>query len=126
MNTKLYVGNLSDNTSEAQLRELFSQAGHVKSVTRPVDRTTKQKRNFAFVEMGTAAEASKAIETLNGQEVDGYEIKVSEARSREANERLGGGFDKFNKKGGYHGRDQFSRGNSRSSFGRGAGHRGGG
>jgi RNA recognition motif-containing protein len=126
MNTKLYVGNLSDNTSEAQLRELFSQAGHVKSVTRPMDRATKSARNFAFVEMATAAEASKAIESLNGQEVDGHEIKVSEARARER-VSAGGGFDRG---GGHHGRDRFTRGDSRSGFGRGisrgSGHRGGG
>ena len=121
MNTKVYVGNLSDDTSEAQLRELFSQAGHVKSVTRPVDRATKLMRNFAFVEMGTAAEASKAIQTCNGQEVDGCEIKVREARSREADESFRGGFIQ---KGSHHGRDQFSRGDSRSGFGRGVGHRG--
>jgi RNA recognition motif-containing protein len=121
MNTKLYVGNLSYNTSEAQLRELFSQAGQVKSVSRPVDRNTKLMRNFAFVEMATPAEASKAIETFNGQTVDGSEIKVSEARAHEGHERPGGGFDK---KGGRPGRDQFSRGNSRSGFGRQTGHRG--
>lgn len=122
MNTKLYVGNLSDNTSEAQLRELFGQAGNVKSVTRQVDRATKRKRNFAFVEMGTTAEASKAIETFNGHEVDGSEIKVSEARSKEATEHFGG---VSSKKGFHHGRDQFSRGDSRSGMGRGTGHRGG-
>jgi RNA recognition motif-containing protein len=121
MNTKLYVGNLSYNTTEAQLRDLFSQVGAVKSVTRPMDRTTKLVRNFAFVEMGTAAEAAKAIQTFNGQAVDGSEIKVSEARSGEADVSVrAGSFQKGRR----HGRDQFSRGDSRSGSGRGTGHRG--
>ncbi|MCL5998191.1 MAG: RNA-binding protein [Chloroflexi bacterium] len=120
MNTKLYVANLSYNTSEDQLRELFSQAGHVKSVTRPVDRVTKLARDFAFIEMGTAAEASKAIQSLNGQEVDGREIKVSEARARER-DTAGSALDR---RGGHHGRDHHIRGDSRSGFGRGSGHRG--
>jgi cold-inducible RNA-binding protein len=76
MNAKLHVGNLSYNTSEAQLRELFRQAGHVKSVTRSVDRATKLVRNFAFVEMGTTADASEAIRAFNGREVDGRVITV--------------------------------------------------
>lgn len=118
MNTKLYVGDLSENTSEAQLRELFSQAGHIKSITRSVDRTTKRLRDYAFVEMATPDEAAKAIQLLNGHEVDGRTIKVSEARSQERNSG-GGGF-------GHHGRDQFNRGNSRSGFGRRSGLRGGG
>ena len=122
MNTKLYVGDLSENTSEAQLRELFSQAGHIKSVTRSVDRTTKQLRNYAFVEMATPDEAAKAIQLLNGHEVDGQTIKVSEARSQERNMGRGG----FDRSGGHHGQDQFNRGNSRSGSGRRTGLRGGG
>lgn len=125
MNTKLYVGDLSVNTGEAQLRELFSQAGHVRAVSRSVDRATKLLRNFAFVEMGTAEEAAKAIELLNGHEVDGRIIKVSEARAQEHEhgaarngfEHAGGGF-------GHHRQDTFTRGNNRSGFGRGSGHRG--
>jgi RNA recognition motif-containing protein len=122
MNTKLYVGDLSVDTSEAQLRELFGQAGHIKSITRQVDRTTKQLRNYAFIEMATADEAAKAIELLNGHEVDGRAMKVSEARSQERNTgRVG-----FDRSGGLHGHDQFNRGNSRSGSGRRSGLRGGG
>ena len=121
MNTKLYVGNLSYNTTETQLRDLFSQAGHVISVTRPVDRTTKLIRNYAFIEMGTTIEASKAIETLNGREVDGSAIKVSEVRSFKADEGIRGGLIR---KGRQHGQDQNPRGGSRSGFGRGTGMRG--
>jgi len=69
MNTKLYVGNLSDNTSEAELRELFSQAGSVKSYSRPQDLVTKRLRSNAFVEMETVDEAAKAIELFNGHEL---------------------------------------------------------
>jgi RNA recognition motif-containing protein len=122
MNTKLYVGDLSSNVTEAQLTELFSQAGNVKAVTRPVDRTTKQVRNYAFVEMGTAEEAAHAIHLLNGKELDGHAIKVSEAHSLERNAARHG----FDRGGGRHGHDQFIRGNSRSGYGRGSGHRGGG
>jgi RNA recognition motif-containing protein len=85
MNTRLHVGNLSYNTTEAQLRELFSQAGRVKSVTRSVDRATNLMRNFAFIEMETASEALQAIQLLNGHDVDGHTLKVSAARPREGN-----------------------------------------
>ncbi|MCL5995718.1 MAG: RNA-binding protein [Chloroflexi bacterium] len=90
MGTKLYVGNLSYNTTEVQLRELFSRAGTVKSVSIPIDRDTKSPRGFAFVEMATSGEAFKAIRMLNGEEVDGRAIRVNEARPRERD--FGGGF----------------------------------
>ena len=91
MNTKLYVGNLSYNTTEAKLRELFGQAGPIRSVTIPMDRTTNQPRGFAFVEMETPADALKAIKLCHGQEVDGREIKVNEARPMEPRSGSGGG-----------------------------------
>ena len=119
MNTKLHVGNLSDNTSEAELRELFSQAGNIISITRPVDFVTKKLRNIAFVEMATTAEATQAIVLLNGREVDGHAIKVSEIRSQARDIGRGG----FDRSGGRHGQDQFNRGNSRSGSGRRTGHR---
>lgn len=122
MNTKLYVGDLSPAVTEAQLTELFSQAGHVKSVARPVDRTTKQVRNYAFVEMGTPEEAAHAIHLFNGKELDGRAIKVSEAHSLDRNTPRRG----FDRGGGRHGHDQFIRGSNRSGYGRGSGHRGGG
>jgi cold-inducible RNA-binding protein len=92
MNAKLHVGNVSPDTTEAQLRELFSQAGVVKSVALALDRVTHTPRGFAFVEMGTADEAAKAIRLLNGQKVAGYTLKVSEARPREGDTQ--GGFDR--------------------------------
>ena len=82
MNTRLHVGNLSYNTSDTQLRELFRQAGSVKSVTRLVDKVTKLVRNYALIDMATAEEAMTAIRLLNGQMVDGHRIKVSDTGSR--------------------------------------------
>jgi RNA recognition motif-containing protein len=89
MNNKLYVGNISYNTDEAKLRELFGQAGPIRSVTIPTDRMTNQPRGFAFVEMESSDGALKAIKMCNGQEVDGREIKVNEAKPQES--RTGGG-----------------------------------
>lgn len=120
MSTKLYVGNLSYNTTDVQLRELFGQAGHVINVTRSVDRVTKLLRNFAFVEMGTSVEAAKAIQLFHDYELDQCVLKVSEARARDDNRNLRDGFIK---KGRQHGQDQNPRGGSRSGFGRGSGSR---
>lgn len=89
MNNKLYVGNLSYDTSESKLRELFSPAGAIRSIAIPMDRTTNQPRGFAFVEMESPADALKAIKLCNGQMVDGREIKVNEAKPME--NRTGGG-----------------------------------
>jgi RNA recognition motif-containing protein len=94
MGTNLYVGNLPYDMTEAQLRELFSQAGTVKSVTLPLDRTTNASRGFGFVEMGTVGEALKAMRVLNGQEVGGHKIRVNEARPRDLNNAFGRGFDR--------------------------------
>ncbi len=89
MNTKLYVGNLSFDTTEAQLREMFGQAGAIRSVTIPMDRATDRPRGFAFVEMETGADALNAIKMFDGKEVDGRTIRVNEARPPE--QRSGGG-----------------------------------
>jgi len=80
MNNKLYVGNLSYDTNEAKLRELFSKSGNIRSVSVIMDRMTNQPRGFAFVEMETPAEAGKAIQMCNGQEVDGRQLTVNEAK----------------------------------------------
>jgi RNA recognition motif-containing protein len=84
---KIYVGNLSFNATEAELRDLFSQHGTVSSVSLVSDRETGQPRGFAFVEMESGAEA--AISALDGKEVGGRALKVNEARPRE--DRGGGG-----------------------------------
>ena len=82
MNTKLFVGNLSYNLTEANLEELFAKSGKVVSVAIPTDRDSGKKRGFAFVEMGTQAEAEAAIETLNGQTVDGRQLVVNASRPK--------------------------------------------
>lgn len=90
MEAKLYVGNLSYSTTEADLRSLFSQAGTVASVALIKDRDSGQSKGFAFVEMSNQAEAQKAISTLNGHFMGDRELRVSMARPRE--ERSSGGF----------------------------------
>ena len=77
MNTKLFVGNVSFNLNEQNIEELFAPAGKVVSVVIPTDRDTGRKRGFAFVEMGSQADAEEAIRKLNGQEVDGRQIAVN-------------------------------------------------
>ena len=77
--TKLYVGNLSFNTSEDALRELFAQHGTVESVKLISDRDTGRPRGFGFVEMSNA-DASRAMQALNGKEFDGRALKVNEAQ----------------------------------------------
>ena len=98
MNNKLYVGNLSYDTTEATLREIFAPAGNIRSISVMMDRMTNQPRGFAFVEMETPAEALKAIQLCNGQEVDGRALKVNEAKPQEA--RTGGGGGGFGGGGG--------------------------
>lgn len=82
MNTKLYVGSLSYETTDDDLRELFSSVGTVRSAEVIRDRYTGRSRGFGFVEMETAAEAEKAISTFNGTTLGGREITVAEARPR--------------------------------------------
>ena len=82
MNTKLFVGNLSFNLTEANLEELFAQHGKVISVAIPTDRDTGRKRGFAFVEMETAAEADAAIQSLNGKDVDGRQLAVNPSKPK--------------------------------------------
>jgi cold-inducible RNA-binding protein len=85
----MYVGNLSFKTTKQDLEGLFSQHGQVTDVHLPVDRDSGQPRGFAFVTMGSADAMKSAITALNGQEVDGRNLKVNEAQARE--ERGGGG-----------------------------------
>jgi RNA recognition motif-containing protein len=110
MNSKLFVGNLSYSTTEEELRELFSQAGAIKAVTIPMDRTTDRPRGFAFVEMESPAEAQKAITLCNGQMLSGRQINVNEARPPEARTSFGGGNGGGNREGG---RDFSRDGNDR-------------
>src|SRR5438094_2937352 len=91
MGTKLYVGNLSFNTTENELQELFSQAGPVQEVTLMQDKFTGKSRGFAFVTMGSEQDAQNAISKFNGQTVEGRPLTVNEARPREARPPGGGG-----------------------------------
>ena len=90
MSTKLYVGNLSFNTSTQELETMFAEAGTVQSANIIEDRETGRSRGFAFVEMSTDEEAKKAIATLDGKEIDGRNLKVNEAKPREDRGNGGG------------------------------------
>ena len=89
MNSKLFVGNLSFNTTENELQDAFAACGSVSEVNLITDRMTGRSKGFAFVTMGTPEEAQNAIQTLNGKDINGRAMNVSEARPRE--ERGGGG-----------------------------------
>ncbi len=90
--TKLYVGNLNYNTTEASLREAFGANGReVTSVSIIMDRETGRSRGFAFVEMATPEGAQQALQELDGQELDGRMLRINEAREREARGSGGGG-----------------------------------
>jgi len=117
MGKNLYVGNMSFNTTQERLQELFAAYGEVTSVNVITDRASGRPRGFAFVEMATEEAARAAIAGLNGQDVDGRELTVNEAKPREP--RTGGGYG--GDRGGGRGGD---RGGGRSG-GRG-GSRGGG
>jgi RNA recognition motif-containing protein len=86
---KLYVGNLSYDTSDSKLQEMFEEYGSVQSAQVIMDRDTGRSKGFGFVEMGSDEEARAAINGLNGKEVGGRALTVNEARPRE--ERGGGG-----------------------------------
>ncbi|MBU0964364.1 RNA-binding protein [Patescibacteria group bacterium] len=80
MAKKLFVGSLSYNVNDAELQNFFSQAGTVESANVIVDRISGRSRGFGFVEMSSDEEAKTAMETLNGQELDGRKIVVNEAK----------------------------------------------
>ena len=82
MSNRLYVGNLSFNTSREDLESDFGEAGKVREVSMPTDRETGQPRGFAFVTMGSSEAAQNAISQLNGTMLDGRSLKVTEAQER--------------------------------------------
>ena len=106
MAKKLYVGNLSYDTTDSDLRELFEEHGTVDSAQVIMDRDSGRSKGFGFVEMSSDQEAQAAIDALNGQEVGGRALTVNEAKPRE--DRGGGG------------------GRGRGGYGGGGGGRGGG
>ncbi|HJR09574.1 MAG TPA: RNA-binding protein [Pyrinomonadaceae bacterium] len=119
MSMKLYVGNLSFQTSSDDLQQLFAQAGTVESASVVEDRETGRSRGFGFVEMSSAEEGAKAIEQFNGKEFNGRNLTVNEARPREDRGGRGGG---GGGRGGYGG----GGGGNRGGGGGYGGNRGGG
>jgi cold-inducible RNA-binding protein len=101
MSMKLYVGNLSFQTSSEDLQQLFAQAGTVESASVVEDRETGRSRGFGFVEMSTNEEGQAAIQQFNGKEVNGRSLNVNEARPRE--DRGGGNRGGGGGRGGYGG-----------------------
>ncbi len=111
MAKKLYVGGLPYAYTDAQLSELFSQAGKVESAQIVIDKFSGRSRGFGFVEMSSDEEADKAIEMFNNYELEGRNLVVNEARPREERPRgsfgggnRGGGFGGGNRGGGFGGR----------------------
>jgi RNA recognition motif-containing protein len=107
METKLYVGNLSYNTTVEDLQTLFAQAGKVESVDVIMDRSTGMSKGFAFVVMGNQSEMEKAIQMFNSYSLDQRDLTVNVARPRE--ERSQGGYGSSK----YGARPHSSRGGSR-------------
>jgi RNA recognition motif-containing protein len=118
MSIKLYVGNLSFQTSSDDLRDLFAQAGTVESANVVEDRDTGRSRGFGFVEMASKEEGEAAITQFNGKEFNGRSLTVNEARPREDRGGRGGGG-----RGGFGGGGSGGRG---GYGGGGGGNRGGG
>jgi len=91
MGTKIYVGNLSFNVNSEQLQDVFAEFGTVASANVIMDRDTGRSKGFAFVEMSTESEAQSAIEKLNGQDLGGRAMNISEAKPQEPRRNGGGG-----------------------------------
>lgn len=113
MNTKMYVGNLSYDATDADIRELFEAHGNVTDVFIVRDRESGRARGFAFVSMETPEEMNAAIEALNGEEFLGRALTINEARPREERPQGGGGGGRKFGGGGGGGRGGFNRGGDR-------------
>lgn len=119
MGKRLYVGNLSYSLQQKDLEEVFRSAGEVLNVKVVMDQETGRSKGFAFVEMATDDQGAQAIETLNGKEVGGRALKVTEANPRPERPAAGaGGFSS-----GSSNRGGFSRGGATSRSGNGEGNR---
>ncbi len=116
MTKKIYVGNLSFDATEDQVRELFSEFGEIQSLAMINDRDTGRFRGFAFVEMEDSA-ANAAIKALNGKELDGRELNINEARPREDRPAGGGGGYRSGGSGGGGNRSGGGGGNRRNDYG---------
>ncbi len=120
MNTRLYVGNLSFNTTADGVRTAFTQFGTVSDVHLVTDRETGRSRGFAFVTMGTTDEAAKAIEGMDGKTLDGRPLRVNEAEQRQQRGGGGGGGGGF-RGGGGGGRGGYGGGRDEGGGGYGGG-----
>jgi RNA recognition motif-containing protein len=114
---KLYVGNLSFNTSTQDLEQIFGEIGTVESTNIIEDRETGRSRGFGFVEMSSKEEGQNAISQLDGKEIDGRQLKVNEAKPQENRGGGGGG------RGGYGGGGGGNRGGGGGGYGGGGGSR---
>ena len=103
MGSKLYVGNLSYNTTSSELEQMFGQHGTVQSAEVIQDRDTGRSKGFGFVQMGSDEEAQAAIAALNGQQSDGRALTVNEAKPREDRGGSRGGGGGGGSRGGYGG-----------------------
>lgn len=112
MEVKLYVGNMTFDTSADQLQTLFTEAGAVVAVDVIKDRDTGTSKGFAFITMGSQADAAKAISMFNGKEVGGRPLKVNTAKPREERPGGGGGGRGFNR---YNDRNRGSGGGGKNS-----------
>jgi RNA recognition motif-containing protein len=121
MGTRLYVGNLSYSITELDLRELFAPLGTVTDAKIITDRETGRPRGFGFIEMSTDEEAKKAIDELNGRDVQGRQVAVKEAEDRRGGSGGGGGGG-----GGYGGGGRGGGGGGYGGGGGGGGRGGGG
>ncbi|MFK5957024.1 MAG: RNA-binding protein, partial [Planctomycetota bacterium] len=122
MTTNIYVGNLSYQTDDRELEDLFAPYGDIASARVITDRETGRSKGFGFVEMPDSAQAEAAITALNDTEIDGRNLRINEARPREERPRGGGGG------GGYGGGGGGNRGGGGGGYGGGGGggNRGGG
>ena len=123
MGTKLFVGNLSFNTTQNQLQDAFSQHGVVVEVALMLDRETGRSRGFAFVTMDTVESAQAAIAAMSGAQLDGRSLTVNEAKPKEERPRTGG---YGGGGGGGYGGGGGGRGGDRGGRGGGGGYGGGG
>ena len=102
----LYVGNLPHSTTEAELRTVFEAHGEVEKVSIVTDRETGRARGFGFVEMPNQEEGAKAMDSLNGSEIEGKQLMVNEARPKQPNNNFKGGGGNNRGGGGYGSRDR--------------------
>ena len=115
MEPKVYVGNLPYDTTEEEIRQLFSGAGTVASASIVTDRETGRSKGFGFVQMSSQAEAEKAVSMFNGYQLHNRALKVDLARPREDRPRTGGGGGRDRRGGSYSG-GRGGNGGSRRSF----------